>query len=229
MRAWALAGLPMERALIIGATGGIGSAIAQALRAKGDEVIGLSRADGLDLERPGTVAEVMDRLNGPFDRIVVATGILAPDGSTPEKALSALDAKTMARVLAVNAIGPALILRHAVDLLPQDRRSVIGVLTARVGSIGDNHMGGWYSYRASKAAANQLTRGAAIEIGRKRKQAIVVALHPGTVATSFTENYPAHKKVPAETAAGHLINVMDALTLAQSGGFFDYSGAEVPW
>ena len=214
------------RALIIGASGGIGAALAAALTERGEQVTGLSRRDGLDLARP---AEAMAALEPPFHRVILATGILAPKTGAPEKSLSAIDAAAMAEVFAVNAIGPALVLRELPRLLPRDRPSGVAVLTARVGSIGDNHMGGWYSYRASKAAANQITRCAAIEIGRKFPKATVVALHPGTVATDFTKSYPAHKKVSAAQAAVNLITVMDGLTPEQTGGFFDWSGAEVPW
>ncbi len=220
----------MERALVIGASGGIGAALAGALSARGAEVTELSRsADGLDVSDAASVERVLGGLDGPFDLIVVATGILAPKGGAPEKALSTIDAGTMAEVMAVNAIGPALILRHVPRLIRREGRSVVAVLTARVGSIGDNAMGGWYSYRASKAAANQIVHTAAIEIGRKRKEAVVVALHPGTVATEFTANYPAHKKVAPEDAARNLLAVIDGLEPAQSGRFFDWAGAEVPW
>ena len=220
----------MERALIVGASGGIGQALAAGLNARGVAVTGLSRrADGLDVTDQASVTRAMGRLDGVFDLVVVATGILAPEGGAPEKSLSAIDAAAMARVMAVNAIGPALILREVPRLLPRDGRSVVAVLTARVGSIGDNALGGWYAYRASKAAANQIVRTAAIEIGRKRKEAVVVALHPGTVETRFTEGYPGHRKVSASEAAGNLLAVIGGLTPAQSGGFFDYSGAEVPW
>ncbi|MEJ6392574.1 SDR family NAD(P)-dependent oxidoreductase [Gymnodinialimonas sp. 2305UL16-5] len=220
----------MERALIIGESGGIGAAMAKALRARGAEVTGLSRRkNGLDVTDKTSVVRVFGELDDAFDRVIIATGILAPSDGAPEKTLDAIDADAMAQVFAVNAIGPALILAQLPRLLPRDRRSVVGVLTARVGSIGDNRMGGWYSYRAAKAAANQITHGAAIELGRKRKQAIVVALHPGTVATPFTSGYPAHKKVPATEAAANLLGVLDDLRPDQSGGFFDYSGAEVPW
>lgn len=218
------------RALIIGASGGIGAAVAAALAARGAEVTGLSRrADGLDLADPASVDRVLGALDAPFDLIVVASGILAPGGRAPEKSLDAIDAAAMAETLAVNAIGPALILRHAPRLLPREGRSVVAVLTARVGSIGDNRMGGWYSYRASKAAANQIVHGAAIEIGRRRKEAVVVALHPGTVATPFTADYSGHTKVPPDAAARNLLSVIDGLTPAQSGGFFDWAGQEVPW
>ncbi|MBF9030535.1 SDR family oxidoreductase [Rhodobacterales bacterium HKCCE3408] len=219
-----------ERALIIGASGGIGAALAAELSARGADVTGLSRRDdGLDVTDPASVDRVLGALEGPFDRIVVATGILAPEDGGPEKSLDAIDADAMARVFAVDAIGPALVLRHVPRLLPREGRSVTGVLTARVGSIGDNRMGGWYSYRAAKAAANQIVHGAAIEIGRKYREAVVVALHPGTVATPFTANYPGHDKVAPEDAARNLLSVMDGLTVEDSGGFFDWAGKAVPW
>ncbi len=220
----------MERALIIGASGGIGRALDTELTTRGAEVVALSRsATGFDVTDPASVGAAMNAIDGTFDRIVVATGILAPDGASPEKTLEAIDAAHMAHVFAVNAIGPAVILSQLPRLVPRDRRCVVGVLTARVGSIGDNKMGGWYSYRASKAAANQITRTAAIELARKRKRSIVVALHPGTVATPFTENYPAHKKVAASEAAQHLIGVMDGLSPEHSGQFFDWRGDRVEW
>lgn len=220
----------MERALVIGASGGIGGAVVAALAAKGVAVTGLSRsADGFDVTDPASVAAAMAGLEGPFDLVFVATGILAPEGCAPEKALAQIDAAAMAQVMAVNAIGPALILAEVPRLLPREGRSLVAVLTARVGSIGDNGMGGWYSYRASKAAANQIVRSAAIEIGRKRKEAVVAALHPGTVATRFTEDYPGHRKVAADKAARNLLEVIDRLGPAQSGGFFDYAGREILW
>jgi NAD(P)-dependent dehydrogenase (short-subunit alcohol dehydrogenase family) len=219
----------MKKALVIGASGGIGSAMVGELEQRGYAVTGLSRAgDGLDVTDPAAVARVMDGVEGPFDLIFVALGTLA-DGGAPEKSLAAVEAGQMARVMAINAIGPALILRHAERLLPRRGRSVLGVLSARVGSIGDNRMGGWYSYRASKAAVNQIVHGAAIEIGRKRKEAVVVALHPGTVETAFTADYPGHDKVSAARAAANLCDVMEGLDPTQSGGFFDYAGKEIPW
>jgi NAD(P)-dependent dehydrogenase (short-subunit alcohol dehydrogenase family) len=220
----------MRRALVIGASGGIGGALVRALEARGEEVTGLSRSgDGLDVTDAASVDRVLGALAGPFERIVVASGILAPEGARPEKALDAIDARIMAEVMAVNAIGPALVLRHVPRLLPAEGRAVVAVLTARVGSIGDNRLGGWYAYRASKAAANQIVRTAAIEIARRRRKAIVVALHPGTVATPFTAAYPGHDKVTPDAAAANLLAVMDGLTAADSGGFRDWAGAEVPW
>ena len=220
----------MGRALVIGASGGIGRAMAAELAATGVEVTALSRTgDGLDVTDPASVERVMGGLSGPFDLILVAVGILAPGDGAPEKSLGQIDARAMAEVFAVNAAGPALLLKEMPRLMPRSGRAVVGVLTARVGSIGDNGMGGWYAYRASKAAANQIVRTAAIEIGRKRKDAVVVALHPGTVETPFTEGYPGHRKVPAGDAARNLLNVLNGLTPAQSGGFFDYAGREIVW
>ena len=215
------------RALVIGGSGGIGGAVTAALLARGDTVETLSRsADGLDVTDAASVARLMDRMEGPFDLIFVAVGVLG----TPEKSLDAIDAGAMAQVMAVNAIGPALMLRHAGRLLPRKSRSVCAVLSARVGSIGDNRIGGWYSYRASKAALNQIVHGAAIELGRSHKDSIVVALHPGTVETPFTADYAGHHKtVTAEMAAENLIGVIDGLTRDDTGGFFDYAKDAIPW
>ena len=221
----------MEQALVIGASGGIGAAIVAALRERGVDVTGLSRrADGFDLADPEAVERRMAALSGSFDLILVASGILAAPGFAPEKSLAAMDAAAMLRVMAVNAIGPAMILRHVPRLLPRDRRAVVAVLSARVGSIGDNRVGGWHGYRASKAALNQIMHGAAIELARTHKQAVCVALHPGTVATPFTAEYAGrHAVVAPDVAAGHLLGVLDGLEPAQSGRFYDWAGAEVPW
>ena len=219
----------MKRALVIGASGGIGAALAAELETRGYAVTGLSRSgDGLDVADAASVERHLGALEGPFDAIFIAVGTLA-DGGAPEKSLSAIEPAQMARVYMVNAIGPALVLAQVERLLPREGRSMVGVLSARVGSIGDNRMGGWYSYRASKAAVNQVIHGAAIEIGRKRKEAVIAALHPGTVETRFTADYPGHRKVSPQEAARNLCDVMEALEPAQSGGFFDYAGKEIPW
>lgn len=220
----------MDRALVIGETGGIGGAVAAALRGRGAAVTGLSRRDGLDVTDADAVERVLGAVAGPFDLVLIATGILAPPHGAPEKALRAIGAMAMAEVLAVNAIGPALLLREVPRLIPRVGRSVVAVLSARVGSIGDNRLGGWHSYRASKAALNQIVRGAAIEFGRTHRDAICVALHPGTVATGFGAGHGArHPAVPPEEAASHLLHVIGGLTPAHTGGFFDWRGEAVPW
>ena len=219
------------RALVVGSSGGVGAAVAEALAARGDAVTGLSRsADGLDVTDEASVAAVLGRLEGPFDLVFVATGGLSIDGGAPEKALRDLDPAMLARQFALNAIGPALVLKHAVALLPRQGRSVFAALSARVGSIGDNRAGGWYGYRAAKAALNQYLHTAAIEIARSHREAIVVALHPGTVATPLTRRYLGrHPAVEPPEAAANLLRVLDGLQPAQSGRFFDWAGKEVPW
>ena len=216
----------MTRSLVIGASGGIGSALARRLEEEGAVARLSRREDGLDVTDAASVERALGAQEGPFDVVMLATGILAPEGGAPEKALAAIEAEAMARVLAVNAVGTALVLRHLPRLLGPGGRA--GVLTARVGSIGDNRLGGWHAYRASKAAANMLVRGAAIEIGRRDKTAVVVALHPGTVETPFTEGYTA-KKLSAEESADRLVGVLMGLEPARTGGFFDHAGEAVEW
>lgn len=215
----------MKNALIIGATGGIGRAVADELAARGVVVTEVSRSvDGLDVTDPTSVEGILGKVAGPFDFVFVAIGALG----TPEKSLAAITEKEMAAVFAVNTIGPALVLRHVPRLLAKGGK--VGILSARVGSIGDNGIGGWHSYRASKAALNQIVHGAAIELTRVNKGSCVVSLHPGTVETTFTEQYAGrHKTVPAAQAARNLVDVMDALTPSQTGGFYDYAGKEIPW
>ena len=221
----------MTTALVIGASGGIGSAVAAALEAQGAEVTRLSRsADGLDLTDEASIERTLGALTGPFDLVFVSVGALTPAGQEPEKAVKEVTANALAAAFAVNATGPMLALKHALPLLPKDERSVIAILSARVGSIGDNQIGGWHSYRASKAALNQLVHGAAIEMKRTHKQAIAVCLHPGTVETPFTAKYAGrHKTTPADEAARNLLAVIDGLTPERSGGFYDYAGKEIPW
>ncbi|WP_339108038.1 SDR family NAD(P)-dependent oxidoreductase [Thioclava sp. GXIMD4216] len=213
------------RALIIGDTGGIGEALRDRLERGGHEVLGLSRArDGFDISEEAKIEAVISGLDGTFDMVVIASGILG----TPEKSLATLKADEMMRLFAVNAMGPALVMKHVTRLLPKDSRAHLAVLSARVGSIGDNYLGGWYSYRASKAALNQLVRTASIELRRKFPELVVAALHPGTVATAFTSNYTMDKVSPDE-AAERLLSVLQGLTPEQSGGFWDYSGKSVEW
>ena len=221
----------MAQALLVGASGGIGQALVAALRARGDDVTGLSRsADGLDVTDEASISAALAPLTAPFQTVIVATGALEIRGAAPEKSLRGVEASSLAAQFALNAIGPALVLKHALRLLPRDVPARCAVLSARVGSIGDNRLGGWYSYRAAKAALNQLVHTAAIEIARTHPQAVVACLHPGTVATPFTAKYlGTHPAVPPDEAAQNLLEVLDSLTPAQSGGFFDAQGRVVPW
>jgi NAD(P)-dependent dehydrogenase (short-subunit alcohol dehydrogenase family) len=218
------------RSLVVGASGGIGSALVAALQGRG-EVVGLSRSrDGLEVTDEASVARVLGAVEGPFDLVVVATGALVIDGVGPEKTLRAVTAEALAAQFAVNAIGPALIMKHALRLLPRDRVARLAVLSARVGSIGDNQLGGWYGYRAAKAALNQLVRTAAIEARRTHPQSVFVSLHPGTVETGLAPALRAgHASVSPEVAAGNLLRVLDGLGPEQSGEFYDWKGEVVAW
>ncbi|MGB3021966.1 MAG: SDR family oxidoreductase [Methyloceanibacter sp.] len=225
-------------AVVIGASGAVGSALLSRLREddRFAEVVGLSRAKipVLDLTCEKTIAEAARRISslGTSPRIILdATGFLHGDGAIPEKSWQQLDAAYMAKCFAINAIGPALLMKHLLPLMPREGKSVFATLSAKVGSIGDNRLGGWYSYRASKAALNQLVRTAAIELKRRRPEAICVALHPGTVDSKLSAPFAKgglEVRSPSE-AANRLLEVIDKLTPAASGRFFDYRGEPLPW
>ncbi|WMS44872.1 SDR family NAD(P)-dependent oxidoreductase [Acuticoccus sp. MNP-M23] len=219
------------RALVVGASGGIGAALCTAMAQQGAEITRLSRsADGLDVTDEAAIEAATGPLSGTYERIIVATGALEAAGQPPEKTIRDLTPEALAAQFAVNAMGPALVLKHIWRLIPRDRPSAVAVLSARVGSIGDNRLGGWYSYRTAKAAVNQLVHTAAIELARSHREAVLVALHPGTVATPFTADYAGrHKTVPPAEAAHNLLNVIDGLTPADTGRFFDWKGEPVPW
>ncbi|MEM7599146.1 MAG: C factor, cell signaling protein, partial [Pseudomonadota bacterium] len=186
--------------------------------------------EGVAMELDDCAFPQLEPLTGPYDLIFVATGALEIQGATPEKSLRELNAQAMLNQFALNCVGPSLVLKHSVRLLPRDRRAVFAALSARVGSIGDNRLGGWYSYRTAKSALNQMLHGAAIELGRTHKHAICVALHPGTVATSFTEKYVGNRPtVTPQEAASNLLAVVDGLTEGETGAFFDWQGEPVPW
>ncbi len=219
---------PTHRALVIGATGGIGAALAAALGADpAVDVRTLSRPE-IDLTNEASIATAAARIGGPLHLIINAVGALHINGRAPEKRLTELDAPTLAAAFAVNAIGPALVLKHFAPLLPREGRSVFATLSARVGSIGDNGLGGWYGYRASKAALNQFVRTAAIEIARTRPGAVVLCLHPGTVKTRLSVPITGGSRgADPAVAAGQLLAVMAAAQ--QTGAFLDQNGETVPW
>lgn len=225
-------------AIVVGATGGIGGALYGRLstQSRFSVVLGLGRRSSppLDLTDEASIAGAARHVAGlgaDLRLIIDASGILHGDGLSPEKSWRDLDAAQMAKAFAVNAIGPGLLMKHFLPLLPRRGRSVFATLSARVGSIGDNSLGGWYSYRASKTALNQFVRTAAIELGRRQPAAICVALHPGTVATSLSSPFvKAGLEVQTpEQAAGRLLDVIDCLPPGSSGGFFDHRGESVPW
>ncbi|PPD45135.1 MAG: C-factor [Methylocystis sp.] len=234
---------PGYRAAVFGASGGIGAALLAQLRRQGGvaQAIGLARTaapgldmTGVDVADEATISAAAARLAEdarPLRLVIVASGFLHDAQGGPEKSLRDLDPARLARAFAVNAIGPALVLKHLAPLLPREGRSVFVALSARVGSIGDNGLGGWHGYRASKAALNQLLRTAAVELKRTRPAAIVASLHPGTVATSLSAPFAKAglDVMTPDVSAARLLSVTERLEPDDSGGFFDYRGAAIPW
>jgi NAD(P)-dependent dehydrogenase (short-subunit alcohol dehydrogenase family) len=227
-------------AIVIGASGGIGAALAGALAARGHAVVHrLARSGPIpcDLTDPGSIAAaIAAAINGPpVTTAIIATGLLHETidhtAHGPEKSMRDLDADWLMRQFQVNAIGPALVLAALLPRLPRDRPVKVAALGARVGSISDNRLGGWYGYRASKAALHQIVRTAAIEWGRTHRQGLLVALHPGTVATLLSAPFSRstggkHLLSPDESATA-LLDVLDTLSPVHSGRIFDWQGAEI--
>lgn len=228
---------PAGIAVVIGASGGLGSALFRPLArsSRFGQVVGLSRSAGnIDLTNEqsiATAAAAIKAIDMPLRLVLVATGLLHDDQLQPEKSWRHLDTDRMARSFAVNAIGPALVAKHFLPLFPREGKAVFAALSAKVGSIGDNHLGGWYGYRATKAALNQLIHTAAIELQRARPDAFCVTLHPGTVATPLSAPFTAsgHDPVTAEFAAARLLGVIDNLRAADNGRMLDHTGQPLPW
>jgi NAD(P)-dependent dehydrogenase (short-subunit alcohol dehydrogenase family) len=223
------------RALVLGASGALGAAFVSQLQADAccAQVIGLSRRStpALVLEDEASVRDCGAWLAShiPLHLVIDATGALSLDGRCPEKRLDELDPQHLARAMAVNAIGPAVLLKHLVPLLATGERVVWAKLSARVGSITDNHKGGWFGYRASKAALNMVLQTAAIEIARRRPLAVVAALQPGTVRSALSRPFVGNEALdPAESAA-RLLRVIDGLPATGRAHFVDHQGAAIPW
>lgn len=224
------------RAVVIGATGGIGKAIANCLDQDPNcaSMIELGRrsAPAIDLEDETSIASAAEQIgkDGPVHLVFDATGILHEDALQPEKALRSIDADAMARVFAINAIGPALLMKHFHRLTPRNSKSVIASLSARVGSISDNRAGGWYAYRASKAALNMIWKTAAIEVSRLKPHAVCIVMHPGTVATDLSKPYAGSRPVDQpDIAARRLLSVIDSCDATANGSFLAYDGSQIPW
>ncbi|MDJ0940942.1 MAG: SDR family NAD(P)-dependent oxidoreductase [Woeseiaceae bacterium] len=232
---------------VIGASGGIGNAFCDALAedpAVG-KVFAFSRRtlerDGngltwqpIDIEDENTIERAADSVGEtPLDLVLVLTGILHEGELRPERRMSELAPDSIARVFAINTIGPTLVAKHFLPKLRRDAKTVFAALSARVGSIGDNRLGGWASYRASKAALNQFVRTLSIEHARRRPKSVVVSLHPGTVRTSlsepFTARTPAEKLFTPEQSAGYLLEVIDRLGPDDTGGFFAWDGTRIEY
>ena len=224
-------------AVVFGASGGIGAALTRTLQANKSygHVIPLSRKSNppIDLLNEDSLEHAIHYAAGlgQLRLLIDATGFLHDENQSPEKNLRQLKADQLARSYALNAIGPALLMKHALPLMPRTGKAVFATLSARVGSIGDNRLGGWYAYRAAKAALNQLVRTASIELGRRSKDAICVALHPGTVSTSLSSPFSAQglNVHTPDQAALHLLSVIEALESSANGNFYDWRGQPIPW
>ncbi len=236
---------PDAHAIVVGGSGGIGGALVAQLLA--DPGIALVQAWSrrpvatshpklrsvvVDITDEGSVAEAA-KIAGSPRLVIVATGLLHSEQMRPEKSWRELDRDRLLESFAVNAVGPALVAKHILPLFPRDQRAVFAALSARVGSISDNHLGGWYGYRASKAALNQLIKTLSIELTRSRPHAVAVALHPGTVDTGlskpFQSNVPGERLQPAERAAAHLLTVIDQVTPADTGALIAWDGNKIPF
>ncbi len=215
---------------MVGASGGLGQALAAALEQTGAIVRRLSRPDCDILNEPSVAAAAASSCDN-LDLVVDATGFLHGAGIMPERSFKEIDPAAMAFSFAVNATGPALLMKHFLPRLARDRRAVFATLSAKVGSIGDNRLGGWMSYRASKAALNQLVRCAAIDLARRRPLALCVAIHPGTVATPLSDPFPKTGLTvqTPEAAAARLVATLATLTTAQSGCLIDPDGVVLPF
>jgi NAD(P)-dependent dehydrogenase (short-subunit alcohol dehydrogenase family) len=220
-----------KTALIMGASGGIGSALVDLCAERGYKVLTLSRrTDGLDITDEDSVRSHAATIKGGLDLIVIATGALEVDGLRPEKSIQNISTDHLLKQFQTNALGPALLLKHFTPKLTKARRATFVVLSSRVGSIGDNYLGGWVSYRAAKAALNQIVRTAAIELGHKNPKAICIAYHPGTVLTEMTQKYLKDKtSVSPKDAVIDLLNVVENLSPRDTGYFLDWAGKQAVW
>lgn len=223
------------RALVFGASGAIGQAFVQALQSdpRCAKVCGVSRqsSPGLDLLDESSMAACAQDLaaQGPFHLVLDATGALTLNGRGPEKRLDELDATHLLHALHLNAVGPSLLLKHFLPLLASGERVMWGKLSARVGSIEDNRKGGWYGYRAAKAALNMLLQTAAIEIARRRPLAVVAALQPGTVQSALSQPFVGQDALHPNESAQRLLATLDGLQPTGRAQFVDHQGQHIPW
>lgn len=223
------------RALVIGASGAIGSALLQQLQndPRCALALGVSRqsSPGLDLLSEASIAACAQAVagQGPFHLLLDATGALTVNGRGPEKRLDELDAPHLLAALQLNAVGPALLLKHFAPMLATGQRVIWGKLSARVGSIEDNRKGGWYGYRAAKAALNMLLQTGTIELARRRPLAVVAALQPGTVQSALSQPFVGDDAMRTEEAAQRLLTVLDALQPTGRAQFMDHLGQNISW
>ena len=220
------------RALVFGASGGIGQAFGRFLESKlgSENVVKISRSfDGFEISDEEKIFKLSESIEGSFNLIINATGVLQTTEEGPEKTINVVKQKLMIDMMTINAIGPALLLKNFSKKLDKTRFSVFVNLSARVGSITDNRLGGWISYRSSKAALNQIIKTSSIEINRRNKNAICVGLHPGTVKTSFTEKFQNTTEIISpDESVKMMMNVVENLSVDDNGYCFAYDGKVIP-
>ena len=232
---------------VIGASGAIGAAMVELLASspRVERIYACSRSNAsvaaektvclsLDLLEDQSIASAAQQITESLDLVLVTTGVLHEGESLkPEKSIRDFQPEQFARIFAINTTGPAMVARYFLPKMVRNHKNVFAVLTGRVGSIEDNQMGGWYAYRASKAAMNMIIRNLAIETARRNKSAVVVALHPGTVASNLSEPFqagvPEGQLFTPGYAAGHLLAVIDRLTPQDSGYLFAWDGEKIPF
>ena len=206
---------------------------AEALQTLACDRLWIHRLDVTEPLQIDALANDLEQAGNRLSLIINAAGVLHGEEFGPEKKLEDLDAVALEKIFAVNTFGPALLLKALRPLMARDGKAVFAAISARVGSIGDNRLGGWYAYRASKAALNQIIRTAGIEFGRRNRNAIAAALHPGTTDTGlsapFQNNVPEEKLFSVERTCGYLLDVIDGLSIEDSGGFFAWDGKRIEW
>ena len=220
------------RALVFGASGGIGQAFSRFLENKlgSENVVKISRSfDGFEISDEEKIFKLSESIEGSFNLIITATGVLQTTEEGPEKTINVVKQKSMIDMMTINAIGPALLLKNFSKKLDKTKFSVFVNLSARVGSITDNRLGGWISYRSSKAALNQIIKTSSIEINRRNKNAICVGLHPGTVKTRFTEKFQnTTETISPDESVKMMMNVVEKLSVDDNGSCFAYDGKVIP-
>ena len=220
------------RALVFGASGGIGQAFSRFLENKlgSENVVKISRSfDGFEISDEEKILKFSESIEGSFNLIINATGVLQTTEEGPEKTINVVKQKSMIDMMTINAIGPALLLKNFSKKLDKTKFSVFVNISARVGSITDNRLGGWISYRSSKAALNQIIKTSSIEINRRNKNAICVGLHPGTVKTRFTEKFQnTTETISPDESVKMMMNVVENLSVDDNGYCFAYDGKVIP-
>ena len=220
------------RALVFGASGGIGQAFSRFLEDKlgSENVVNVSRSfDGFEISDEEKIFKLSESIEGSFNLIINATGVLQTTEEGPEKTINVVKQKSMIDMMTINAIGPALLLKNFSKKLDKTKFSIFVNLSARVGSITDNRLGGWISYRSSKAALNQIIKTSSIEINRRNKNAICVGLHPGTVKTRFTEKFQnTTETISPDESVKMMMKVVENLSVDDNGYCFAYDGKVIP-